>query len=189
MPTTPNYGFVVPDVLGSTNVWGDLLNDAIGIPAIPVVPNIDTEMQRIDDVAANADTVAADALPKTGGTMTGLLQEHSGVLKTVDLGAAFGAVPMNLAEANFFLAQPVGQPTPENTQYVFAGVPQIDNNVSIVFLQILAGGDSLVTWDTAIIWPSGIVITLSPTGTDLVGFVTPDKGVTWYGSFVQRNVL
>ena len=186
MPTTPNYGFIVPDVLGSTNVWGGLLNDALGIPAIPVVPNIDTEMQRIDDVAANADTVAADALPKAGGTMTGILEEHSATLKTVDLGTAVGAVAMDLAEANFFLAQPQAATA---TQYVFINPPQTDSVVSIVFLQILTGGDSLVTWDTKILWPGTAVPALTTfVATDLLGFYSPDKGVTWYGSLVQRDV-
>ncbi len=188
MPATPNYGFLVPDVLGSTNVWGDLLNDAIGIPAIPVVPNIDTEMQRIDDVAANADSVAAAALSRAGGTMTGLLEEHSATLARVDLGVASGAVAMDLALANFFQAQPVGQPTPAATQYVFTGVPAVASVVSIVFLQLLAGGDSLITWDAAVIWPGTVAPSLSLTGTDLLGFYSPDQGGTWYGSLVQRDV-
>ena len=61
--------------------------------------------------------------------------------------------------------------------------------MSIVFLQILTGGDSLVTWDTKILWPGTAVPALTTfVATDLLGFYSPDKGVTWYGSLVQRDV-
>jgi len=184
-PLTPNFQIQLPQVNGDANVWGEALNKAFGEPGAPV-ENIDTLLQANLDSAASAQTRADAMLPKDGSeAMIGLLQEHSATLKTVDLGAAPSVVPMDLGEANFFLAQPAAV---TDTQYVFANVPQIPNVASIVFLQIKAGGSSNVMWDPDIIWPSTIVITLSTIGTDLVGFITPDQGATWYGSLVQRDV-
>ena len=185
-PVTQNFGIQLPEVNADSNVWGTILNAALGSAGGIVTPtSFDAELKRVDDVAAATTIVADAALPRAGGVMTGLLEEHSATLKTVDLAAASGAVPMNLALANFFLAQPA---VATATQYVFAGVPAIANVASIVFLQVFQGGASIVTWDAAIIWPSAIVPALSSLGTDLVGFYTPDQGTTWYGSLVQRDV-
>ena len=182
--TTPNFGWTLPVVAGSTNIWGTIVNDMLGDPG-SVVPNIDADLQTVKDTADATTIVANAALPRAGGIMTGLLEEHSATLKTVDLAAASGSVAMNLALANFFLAQPVAATA---TQYVFSNVPAIADVASIVFLQVLAGGASIVTWDAAIIWPSAIIPALSTLGTDIVGLVTPDQGTTWYGSLAQRDV-
>ena len=185
-PVTLNFGIQLPEVNADSNVWGGILNAALGSAGgAPTATSFDAELKRVDDVAAANAIVADAALPKAGGAMTGLIEEHSATLKTVDLAAASGAVPMNLALANFFLASPA---VATATQYVFAGVPAIADVASIVFLQIKEGGVSIVTWDAAILWPSSVIPALSSLGTDLLGFVTPDQGTTWYGSLVQRDV-
>ena len=89
MPTTPNYGFTVPDVLGSTNVWGGLLNDALGIPAIPVVPNIDTEMQRIDDVAARLESAQDAFVDQVFGLWSGGQMDRQNVAPGGQFGKSF----------------------------------------------------------------------------------------------------
>ena len=188
-PVTLNFGIQLPEVNADSNVWGTILNSALGSAGGIAAPtSFDAELKRVDDVAAAAVVTADAALPVAGGVMTGRIEEHSATLKTVDLGVADGAVPMNLALANFFLAQPTTGGGALSTQYVFAGVPAIADVASIVFLQVLAGGSGLVSWDAAIIWPSAIIPALSSLGTDLVGFYTPDQGTTWYGSLVQRDV-
>jgi hypothetical protein len=58
MATTTNYGLTKPTVGASENTWGDSLNTDMDL--------IDTQMK------ASAD-VAAAALPKAGGTMTGVI--------------------------------------------------------------------------------------------------------------------
>lgn len=57
--TTPNYGLHQPDVGGSAATWG---NDSIGWNKNAAI--IDTELKRVDDVAAAA-------MPKAGGSLTG----------------------------------------------------------------------------------------------------------------------
>ena len=185
-PVTANFGIQLPEVNADADIWGGILNTALGSPGgTPVATSFDAELKRVDDVAAANAILAADALPKAGGAMTGRIEEHSATLKTVDLAAGTGAVAMDLALANFFLAQPVAATA---TQYIFSNAPAVANVSSIVFLQVLAGGASIVTWDADIVWPSAIIPTLSATGTDLVGFYSVDQGTTWYGSLVQRDV-
>lgn len=54
----------------------------------------------------------------------------------------------------------------------------LDTNILI----ITNGGAATVTWPTSVKWASGTAPTLTASGVDVLTFLTPDGGVTWYGT-------
>ena len=63
--TTPNYGLTKPEVGASEDTWGTKINTNLNL--------IDTQMKVSDTRSAANTTVANAALPKAGGTMTGVI--------------------------------------------------------------------------------------------------------------------
>ena len=63
--TTPNYGLTKPEVGASEDTWGTKINTNLNL--------IDTQMKVSDDRSATNTTTANAALPKAGGTMTGVI--------------------------------------------------------------------------------------------------------------------
>lgn len=54
---------------------------------------------------------------------------------------------------------------------------------TVVFSLLLTnGGSATITWPTSVKWSGGTVPTLTASGVDLLTFLTPDGGTTWYGS-------
>lgn len=47
---------------------------------------------------------------------------------------------------------------------------------------ITNGGAATVTWPTSVKWASGTAPTLTASGVDVLTFLTPDGGTTWYGT-------
>ena len=156
MPTTPNYSWITPTDGGSSNVWGDLLNDAFD--------------------AADADVYAVDvlaqaALPKAGGTMTGNLVAKTTSGTVVAKGSISGAQSLDQSAANAFTATISG-----STTFSFTNVP---SNASGFVLKLTAGSTG-VTWPASVKWAAGAAPTLSA-GVDILGFLTFDGGTLWYG--------
>src|SRR5262245_20908565 len=64
MPTnTPNYNLTKPDVSGSGNAWGGLLNSDLD--------TLDTVIKTVETSAATAQAAANAAMPLAGGTFSG----------------------------------------------------------------------------------------------------------------------
>lgn len=75
----------------------------------------------------------------------------------------------------------------ENITFSFTGVP---NNKNFTFSIILTNGGSYnVIWPNSVKWSYGIVPSLSTNGIDVITFITPDGGNTWYGSLSLENAL
>ncbi|MDP3955831.1 MAG: hypothetical protein Q8Q18_01125 [bacterium] len=49
-------------------------------------------------------------------------------------------------------------------------------------LVLTNGGSQDIFWPAAVNWPSGTAPSLSATGVDMLTFITPDAGTTWYGA-------
>ena len=73
----------------------------------------------------------------------------------------------------------------QNTSFSFTGVP---SNRTATFSVILTnGGSYLVTWPNSVKWSFGQSPVLSETGIDMITFLTPDGGTTWYGSLSVQH--
>lgn len=55
-------------------------------------------------------------------------------------------------------------------------------------LMLTNGGSKTITWPSGMKWPGGTPPTLSVSGTDILTFVTPDGGTTWYGTISMAGV-
>lgn len=191
MAFSTNFDIEIPDDGGDFDQWGLILNAALGAAGAGPASGLtfDGLIKANLDAAAAAQAKADAALPLDGSApMSGRLDSFTGSAESVDLAAGVGAVAMNMALANFFLAQP---PTTPAVEYGFdvSSVPAVAPKVLIAFLSLFQGGAGLVSWDASINWPGGTAgPPLSTLGTDLLGFYTPDDGVTWYGSLAQSDV-
>ena len=86
--TTPNYGLTKPEVGASEDTWGTKINTNLNL--------IDTQMKVSDTRSAANTTVANAALPKAGGTMTGVI---SGFTSTgIDDNATSTAITIDASE-------------------------------------------------------------------------------------------
>lgn len=60
--------------------------------------------------------------------------------------------------------------------------------VTSFVLKLINGGDFIITWWSGVAWENGTPPTLSTSGTDLLGFITHDGGITWSGLLLGLNV-
>lgn len=164
MPTTTNYGWTTPTPAGDSGAWGSILNTAIQA--------IDTALKAVSDVAAAA-------LAKAGGAMTGRVDMHTSTTKVVALGNVNGATALDITTGQYFTATLTGA-----TTFTFDGaVPA----AGLAFGVIL----KLTNAAAGVVWPSGTKWTDGdPTGTvntDIYVLMTDDGGTTWHGSIVARG--
>lgn len=72
-----------------------------------------------------------------------------------------------------------------NTTFTITGVP---TGKTAMFTIILTnGGSATVTWPSSIKWSGGTKPTLTASGVDVLTFVTPDGGTTWYNLATNIN--
>ena len=67
-----------------------------------------------------------------------------------------------------------------NTTFTIAAIPQ---NMSVLFnLVLVNGGSKQITWPSSVKWSDGIPPALSASGIDVLTFLSPDGGISWYGT-------
>ena len=49
------------------------------------------------------------------------------------------------------------------------------------------GGSYTVTWPASVLWAGGTAPVLTASGTDVLAFLTPDGGTTWYGRVLVQG--
>jgi len=137
-----------------------------------------TDLASTTTTAGNANTLAAAALPKAGGTMSGLvnmadqivqrplLQDYSE--KTVAMGSA---TAVNLEDGNVFSKTISGTTTLTFTNPSSVGTSS--------FSLILTNGGSATLNFPTVKWPAATAPTLTASGIDVLVFVY--HGSTWYG--------
>ena len=135
------------------------------------------------DVAADGATADA-ALPKAGGTMSGLVNMADQILqRTVlkDYGetkVAMAAHAVDLELGNVFTYTLSGGQTVTFTN------PPASGTAGSFTMIVTNGGSATLTWPTSVDWPAGIAPALTASGVDLIFFTTIDGGTIWYGTAV-----
>lgn len=66
------------------------------------------------------------------------------------------------------------------TTFTIASIPQ--GKTSAFTLILTNGGSQQITWPSGMKWAGGLPPTLSTTGIDVLTFLSPDGGTTWYGT-------
>lgn len=63
------------------------------------------------------------------------------------------------------------------TTFTFSGA-----SGCVTFTLVLTnGGSKTITWPSSVKWANGVVPTLTASGVDVLTFLTPNSGTTWYG--------
>ena len=131
--------------------------------------------------AGNANTLAAAALPKAGGVVTGLVNMSDQILqRTVlkDYGetkVAMSAHAVDLELGNVFTYTLSGGQTVTFTN------PPASGTAGSFTMIVTNGGSATLTWPSSVDWAAATAPTLTASGVDLLTFTTCDGGTTWYG--------
>lgn len=169
---TVNYNWNLPAVGGDTGAWGGMLNTIIGDDAT----GIDAVLKAVSDVA-NA------ALPKAGGTLTGLVKHKVSTNTVSNKGTMTGAVTLDLSANDFFYGTKSGAIT-----FTWSN-PPTTGTLIFFMLEITNGGSAgAITWPSGLEWVGGVEPTLQSTGVDLLLFYTYDAGATWRGGLAMENL-
>ena len=88
--------------------------------------------------------------------------------------SAVSASEINLANGSVFT-----KTISANTTFTITGAPS--GKAASFSLVLTNGGAYTITWPSSVKWAGGNVPTLTASGVDLLTFLTPDGGTTWYG--------
>jgi len=140
-----------------------------------------TDLASATTTAGNANTLATAALPKAGGTVTGLINHSDQILqRTVlkDYGetkVAMSAHAVDLELGNVFTYTLSGGQTLTFTN------PAASGTACSFSLIITNGGSATLTFPSSVDWPAATAPTLTASGVDVLTFTTCDGGTIWYG--------
>jgi len=132
------------------------------------------------DVAA--DGVTADAaLPKAGGTVTGLVNMSDQIVQRpvlkdyAETKVAMAAHAVDLELGNVFTYTLSGGQTVTFTN------PAASGTACSFTMIITNGGSATLTWPSSVDWAAATAPTLTASGVDVLTFTSIDGGTIWYG--------
>jgi len=124
---------------------------------------------------------AAAALPKAGGTVTGLVNMSDQIVQRpvlkdyAETKVAMSAHAVDLELGNVFTYTLSGGQTVTFTN------PAASGTACSFTMIITNGGSATLTWPTSIDWAAATAPTLSSAGVDVLTFTSIDGGTIWYG--------
>ena len=122
------------------------------------------------------DLSASDeALPKSGGTMTGPIAS----IKEVKQELTDNNIDLNLG--NLFT-----KVITENTVFTISNASP-SGIVNSFILELTNPGSKTITWFSGVKWDGGTVPSLSASGVDILGFYSHDEGITWRGLVLSKD--
>jgi len=131
--------------------------------------------------AGNANTLAAAALPKAGGTMSGLVNMADQIVQRpvlkdyAETKVAMAAHAVDLELGNVFTYTLSGGQTLTFTN------PAASGTACSFSLIITNGGSATLTYPSSVDWAAATAPTLTASGIDILTFTTIDGGTIWYG--------
>jgi len=129
-------------------------------------------------------TDVAAALPKAGGTMSGLVNMADQILqRTVlkDYGETKVAMAAHAVDLTLGNVQTY---TLSGSQTVTFTNPPASGTAGSFTMIVTNGGSATLTWPTSVDWPAATAPTLTASGVDILFFTTCDGGTIWYGTAV-----
>ncbi len=88
-------------------------------------------------------------------------------------------VEMSASEINLANGSVFTKTITSDTSFTIVGTPS--GSAASFNLILVNGGAYTIVWPASVKWAGGNVPTLSASGVDLLSFLTPDGGTTWYG--------
>jgi hypothetical protein len=169
--STPNFTWQIPNQGTQTGVWGT---------------DMDNFADAVDATTFSIQTTANAALPKGGGSATGLTNQFTETVKLVAKGSVAGAQTLDLSTAQYFTITNSGagiQFTPTG----FTNPPATASAAFPLMIRITNGGlGTGVSWPASAKFPGGTAPVLSTAGTDLVAFISDDAGTTYRMAGFQK---
>ena len=106
--------------------------------------------------------------------------------KTFDIGYFGKTVAVNAMDIRPVDGAVFTKTVTANTTFTISGTP---SNVAACFTLILTnGGSHTVTWPSSVKWTEGTPPELIAAGIDVITFITPNGGITWYGCHSVQGV-
>jgi len=100
--------------------------------------------------------------------------------KTFNEGPYGTTVAMSAADVDLSAGDVFTVTVSADVTFTFSNVPA--GKAATFNLIITNGGAATVTWPASVKWASGTAPTLTASGVDVLTFLTPDGGTTWYGT-------
>jgi len=152
------------------------------------VMGIEDTLTRTTDLetrSTDLETRSTDLETKTAGfANAGNLTVFSEALrldKPMRSQAALTAGNIDLAESNYFVCNVTA-----DTTFSFSNIPTDADVVSVV-LQLHDAGSFALTWPAEVQWGGGAAPVFTAGASDLVGFITLDRGNNWRGMGLNFN--
>lgn len=114
-----------------------------------------------------------DALPISGGNLTGGLKEAL---------VAMGTNDININSGNYFTKTISGA-----TTFTVSNVPSTGIVASFI-LELTNPGSATITWWANVKWAGGSAPSLTASGRDILGFYTHNGGTIWNGLVLAKDV-
>jgi hypothetical protein len=126
----------------------------------------------------------ANALPLSGGTMTGPLNLVTTTETKATPSIASSALSLDLATATFFSVTVNSAVT-----FTFANTPASPRVYSFMLQLIGDGTARTITWPGTVRWGGGVppIVTSTLNKVDTYSFLTHDGGTNWFGFIVDQN--
>ncbi len=176
-------GFLARSIAGGTGVSVTNGDGVAGNPTIALnVTGLTAETAIVDADEIPLYDLSATAVRKA--TRTNLLKRAlvtSPRMAFEAKGSLAGAVSLDTSEYSYFAGTAVG-----NTTFSFANPPSAGLAYGFV-LELTNGGAFTITWPASVDWPTGTAPTLSPSGVDVLVFLTRDGGTTWRGVLSMQD--
>lgn len=135
---------------------------------------INGEIMSDQEINSIINSKLGNYLPLSGGKMTGAI---TSVKETRNI---LTANNIDLATANVFVKTIVGATTFTLSNKAAAG------SVNSFILELTNAGTNVTFW-AGVKWAGGIQPTLTPAGTDILGFYSHDGGTTWRGILLSKD--
>lgn len=137
------------------------------------ITNIETNITSIESTATTSLAVANNALPKSGGTLTGAVAESWTWVQHLNLDLTTDNNFSNVVSDNI----------------TFTATARTGNSFQLGTLILTNGGSHTVTWPSAFKWADGAPPSLMASGIDVITFFTIDGGTTYYAAQVMTGIV
>ena len=172
-------------VVDGARLAGDGLIGSAGVLSVPEYEGATTSAAATAGLVPPALSSERDKFLKGDGTWSDGGFAHLTGTETFTGSKTFGAglfgktVAVSASSINLSLGTVFTKTISAATTFTFTGVPS--GAASTFNLILTNGGSKTITWPSNVKWTDGTPPSLSAPGVDVLTFLTPNGGTTWYG--------
>ena len=172
-------------VIDGARLAGDGLIGSAGVLSVPEYEGATSSAAATAGLVPPALSSERDKFLKGDGTWSDGGFAHLAGTETFTGSKTFGAgmfgktVAVSASDINLSLGTVFTKTITAATTFTISGVPS--GAASTFNLVLTNGGSKVVTWPSSVKWTEGNPPELSASGIDVLTFLTPNGGTTWYG--------